>query len=224
MYILDYVVPKLTGIRDRKNYQEPIENLSRQTNTYRNALDAKYRKKEQSLITRSLSKSRKAIAPLEVDHARFIQAAEAKKREVLQYVGVSDEAKIILAQNTENAVYTININGERITLNIDKIKKQKDAICIEANQIIDTQNDTFKKLHTSFEYRLSTYLRAVNDGLDCAEIKVELQSKPIVLKHWNSSVPYSSAVNEDLGKEVFKHGDQYIVQLDASGSRKEMAR
>ena len=224
MYISDYLVPRLTGIRDRKNSKNTDENLFKQASTYRNTLDARYRKQEQSLITRSLANLRKAIAPLEVDHARFLQAAEAKKREVLQYAGVSDEARMLLAQNTENVVYTITINGVKTTLDIDKIMKHKETVCIEANHVIDTQNDHFKSLHTTFAYRLSEYLRAVNDGSCDKEIKVELQSKPVVLKHWNSSIPYSRAVNEDMGKEVPKHGDQYIVQFDASGVRKDMAR
>jgi hypothetical protein len=216
MLLNDKLIPMVIGARDRKSNRQYSDNLIRQAITYRNTLDSSYKKREQELIDSKLSPLRKAIAPLEVDHDRFLRAVEDKKREILLYPGVSDDDKLYLTQCASNAEYTLKTSsGVVITLNIDNILKKKDAICIEANRIIDSQNERFKKLHATFRYRLSNYLRALNNnGWGSNEIRVDMAERPTVQKHWNGAKVYSRAT--ELEYENAKKKSDFMVRLDAS--------
>jgi len=107
MYITDKIIPMVIGKRDKRTSKQDSDNLLRQAMTYRNTLDAGFRKKERALAIRRLAPLKKRIKPLEVDHDRFLRAVEDKKREIMQYPGVSDEEKIHLAQSAANAEYTL---------------------------------------------------------------------------------------------------------------------
>ena len=226
MYITDKIIPMIIGNRDRRNNGQQLSNeLILQAVTYRNILDASYRKKEQKLVVRSLAPLKKRIKPLEVDHDRFLRAVEDKRREIMQYPGVSDEDKIHLAQSAANAEYTLEKNGQKTVLNIDKIMKQKNLICIEANRLIDKKNDKLKKLHSTFNYRLANYLRAVNNhSRRGKEVLVEMTAELKLMQHWSSSERYSSTATENKLKETMKNGNEYIVHFDASRNRDVMAR
>jgi len=226
MYITDKLIPMIIGNRDRRSNGQQLSNeLMLQAVTYRNILDANYRKEEQKIVVQSLASLKKRIKPLEVDHDRFLHAVEDKRREILQYPGVSDVDKLHLAQSAANAEYTLEANGQKTVLNIDKIMKQKDLICIEANSLIDKKNDILKKLHSAFKYRLANYLRAVNSHSQRGkEIQVEMTAALKLMQHWNSSEVYSSAVTENELKETIKNGNEYIVHLDASRNREDVAQ
>ena len=197
MVIFDNILPMLIGRRDRKKCADSFESLQKMGNTYRNQIAAKFKAKEQKIARRKLCSLKKKIAPVEIDHERFLKAIENKKREIAIQVGISDEDRYQLMEEAINAtVYTLESEGKKMILDIDKIEKQKRDICTQANKIIGRQNDYSERLLKIYCYRLSNYLRALNQGESAEEIHFALDVTPEVLQTWNYKNHISSSLEQ----------------------------
>jgi len=221
MNLFDY----LTGLIDLVKSRGSFDSMKKHAGSYVKQLDSKFWKKEQSGGKRRLAVLRKAIAPLEIQHERFQKAVEDRQREICQMTGISDESRDFLYQNTRNAtIFTVERKGSKTVLDIDKILNEKKLICIEANTLIDLQNEKFVRLHTAYKYRLATYLRALNSSRERSEVSISMSSSPGYRQHWNYQVPYSSDIGIINVKEDEKNGNDNDVFSDVRKLKPKVAK
>ena len=195
MFITDYLRPRFIAKKDLEQCSDSLQNLEKQVSTYTNTLAVSFLKKEEASLKRNLSRLQKRIAPLEVDHARFLKGVSERKNSISQMAGLSPDVKNSLRVSAENAsVLTLRSKGRETILNIRKILCKKKLLCIKANKRIIRANDHFQRLHKRYEYRLANYLRVVNTHPDLPEIHTELNATPRALEEWNYELPDSSVV------------------------------